>query len=390
MELEIVLQLIFWFSLICIVLIYFGYPAFVYIYSGIVSRRPAKTDIEPRVSIIIAARNEAASIERKIENTFALRYPKEKMEVLVVSDASADSTDKIVDSLRRRFGDALKLIRQETRLGKTAAQNLGVAHANGEIYVFSDATTIYDENALLALVRNFADDKVGCVGGSLRYSDKDTTGIGSGTIHYWNYETFLKSRESLLGSLIGVSGCIYAVRASAYDALYETACSDFVIALEMRRKGLRTIFEPDAVAFEVTNKAPGDELNTRIRIAAQTLYDIKINKDLLNPFVHGWFAFQLLAHKLLRYFIPALLLLLFVSSGILAFKSNLYFAALIAQLVFYFLGLLGWYFESRGIRVSMLSVPLYFLLANVAFAGGFIRFVRGDSYSLWEPLRDST
>ncbi|MFN3419864.1 MAG: glycosyltransferase family 2 protein [Pyrinomonadaceae bacterium] len=390
MHFEFLFLAVFWSASVGIFLVYAGYPVFVYIASVFLRRSVLKRQIYPRLTFIIAARNEAMSIRQKLDNTLSLSYPADKMEIIVVSDSSSDETDQIVLDFQKKVGADLRLLRQEERLGKTAAQNLAAAHASGDVLVFSDATTVYSPDSLRALVRNFSDKTVGCVAGTLRYINQDDAGIGSGTIHYWNYESFIKSRESMLGSLIGVSGCIYAVRASAYEDMYPQACSDFVIALQMRRKGLRTVYEPDALAYESTNKSPLHEFRARIRITSQTLFDLWTNSDLFNPINYGLFSVQLIMHKLLRYFVPFFLLLTLLSSGLLALDSLLFAGIFLAQVLFYLLGIIGWGLASRSVNVSLFSLPLYFVLVNLAFAAGFFNFFRGNSYSIWEPVRENS
>ncbi len=381
-----VAQVIFWGSIAGLAYVYVGYPLLVWFVGRLFPKPVRSREFEPRVTILITAFNEALSIGSKLENTLALDYPKDKIEVLVASDGSTDDTDAIV----REFEDrGVLLYRQEGRVGKTITQNNAVDRASGEIILFSDATTMYREDALRALLPAFADKTVGCVAGRLIYTDQAKSNIGKGAQSYWGYETFIKMAESRACSLIGASGCLYAVRRSAYKPMYADACSDFLISSVLYRDGMRTVFEPKAICFEETNRDTDRELNMRVRVIVQTFTDLWRNRDMLNPFTSGFFAVELISHKLLRYAVPVLLLLILVANSVLAPGSFLYSATLAVQAAFYLTALAGWLMERLGWRVTILAMPMYFVLANAASLLAFYRFVRGERLARWEPARDN-
>src|SRR5438105_7093259 len=267
----IVAKIIFILSLLLVAYAYAGYPVLIFILSRLFHRPVHKAEITPKVSLIITAYNEERDIAAKLENTLALDYPADKLEIIVASDCSTDRTDEIARSFARR---GVRLHRQAERLGKTAAQNEAVALARGEIILFSDATTLYREDVLRAMLPNFADESVGCVAGRLIYVDPTASGVGRGAKSYWGYETFLKTHESRACSLIGASGCLYAVRRAAYVPMYHEACSDFLIATVMVEQGLRAVYEPDAVCTEETNRRADKELRMRVRVIKQTFTDL--------------------------------------------------------------------------------------------------------------------
>lgn len=377
-------QIIFWFCIGALAYVYVGYPLVVYLVSRIRPRPINAFVIEPKVTILITAFNEEAAIRAKIENTLAIDYPKEKLEIMVASDGSTDGTDEIV----KEFADAgVQLFRQEGRVGKTVTQNNAVERASGEVILFSDATTSYSENVIRELVPAFADDSVGCVAGRLVYVDRSSTAVGKGATSYWNYETFIKTAESRACSLIGASGCLYAVRKAAYEPMYPEACSDFLICTMIHRNGLRSVFAPDAVCFEQTNHRSDDEMRMRVRVISQTFTDLWLNRDMMNPFKSGFFAIELISHKLLRYTVPLLLFALLVASILLSRESVFYAFTLGLQACFYTMAAAGWLMERTGRRPSLLSMPLYFVLANLASMIGFYRFVKGDKIAAWEPIR---
>ena len=266
---------------------------------------------------VIIAYNEERDLAEKLKNTLALDYPKEKLEILVTSDCSTDRTDEIVRSFADR---GVRLHRQQERHGKTAAQNAAVKSERRDP-AFSDATTHYEPDVLRRLMPSFADETVGCVTGNVIYSHDADSSVSHGTRSYWNYEFLLKKHESAITSLIGVCGCMYAVRKSAYVPLYNEACSDFLVATTMVRQGLRAVYEPDAVCVEEPNAKGSKELAVRVRIITQTLADLWRNRDVLNPFRKGFYAVQLLSHKVMRYLVPLFLIAVFVTSALLAWQS---------------------------------------------------------------------
>jgi cellulose synthase/poly-beta-1,6-N-acetylglucosamine synthase-like glycosyltransferase len=364
--------------------VYVGYPVLVWLASRAFPRPVKRGIIEPHVTVLITAFNEEAAIRQKLENTLAIDYPTGKLEILVASDGSTDGTDEIVKEFTSR---GVKLFRQEGRVGKTATQNAAVEQASGEIILFSDATTTYGPEVFRRILPAFADDTVGCVAGRLEYVDDEGSTVGRGARNYWNYETFIKSAEADTCSLIGASGCLYAVRKAAYRPMYAEACSDFLICTELYRRGLRSVFEPGAVCYETTNRHARDEMSMRVRVISQTFTDLWRNLDMLNPFKSGFFAIQLISHKVLRYAVPLILAALLASTVLLDPFSPFYTIAMIGQAAFYGMALAGWLMERRGLRMTLLAMPLYFVLANLASVIAFYKFLSGERYARWEPIR---
>jgi cellulose synthase/poly-beta-1,6-N-acetylglucosamine synthase-like glycosyltransferase len=278
-------EIIFWLSVAALGYAYIGYPLLLWCVSRLRARVVKRGACTPTVSVIITAYNEERDLRGKLENTLALDYPKDKLEIIVASDCSSDRTDDIV---REFAAQGVRLHRQSVRAGKTAAQNAAVELAQGEIILFSDATTLYAPNVLRAITPNFADREVGCVAGRLIYIDPSETSVGQAAKSYWGYETFLKRHESRVWSLIGASGCLYAVRRAAYVPLYPEACSDFIIATKMVEQNLRAVYEPDAVCTEETNNRADQELRMRVRVITQTYTDLWRHRHMLNPLRSGF------------------------------------------------------------------------------------------------------
>lgn len=383
MTLRLTAEVIFWLSAAALFYTYAGYPLLLALVSAVRPRRVRRGDFESTVSVIITAYNEERDLAAKLENTLALDYPPELFEIIVASDCSSDRTDDIVNEFAPR---GVRLHRQPQRLGKTAAQNAAVAQARGDVILFSDATSLYQPDAVQALLPNFADPTVGCVAGRLIYVDPADSRIGRGARSYWSYETFLKKHESRACSLIGASGCLYAVRRTAYVPLHHEACSDFIIATKMVEQGLRAIYEPNAVCTELTNRRSDNELKMRVRIIAQTFNDLWRHAAMLNPFRSGFYAIQLFSHKVMRYLVPFFLMAIFVASLTLA--GSVFFRILFAaQLAAYACAALAWVLDLVGIRSRLLAFPQYFVLANIASLIALYKFLRGERYAHWEPIR---
>ncbi|MGH9941909.1 MAG: glycosyltransferase family 2 protein [Pyrinomonadaceae bacterium] len=387
MSIEFILQAVFWLCTAALCYAYIGYPMLLLLVSRLRGREVRRADWTPSVSVIITAYNEERDLAAKLDNTLALDYPKDKLEIIVASDCSSDRTDEIALSYAAR---GVRLHRQPERLGKTAAQNAAVELAGSEVLLFSDATTLYRPDVLRVMVRNFADPTVGCAAGRLIYVDPEQSSVGRGARSYWDYEVFLKEHESRVCSLIGVSGCLYAVRRSAYVPLYHEACSDFLIATKMVEQGLRTIYEPAAVCTEETNSRTHKEMRMRVRVITQTYTDLWRHRAMMNPLRSGFYAVQLFSHKVMRYLVPVFLAALFATSAALAAGSTFYLMVLVAQLGCYVAAAAGWLLERAGRHAGPLAFPLYFVLANLAALIAFYQFLRGERYARWEPIREPT
>ncbi|MDX2045127.1 MAG: glycosyltransferase family 2 protein [Acidobacteriota bacterium] len=379
-------EIVFGVFVILILYTFLGYPLAVFWLSRLFPRPIRKDDFSPSISIIIAAYNEERDLKAKLDNMLSLDYPKEKLEIVVASDCSSDDTDEIVRSYADR---GVILHRQEVRQGKTRAQQQAVKISTGEILVFSDATTIFELDALKKIVRSFADPEVGCVAGQLVYVDRTSTAVGKGCRSYWGYEKFLKACESRLGSLIGVSGCLYAVRRICQARLANQLIDDFVIATEIHLQGLRTVYEPEAISTEDTNNKGQDELRMRVRVISQTLRALNRYREIFSLTKHGMFAFQMFSHKVLRYVVPVFLIGALISNWFLLEQSPYYKYAFLAQAVFYFSTVVGWGAERMKVKIGPLAIPYYFLLVNVASVAGFLRFIGGGTQVVWEPIRES-
>ena len=377
------LQIVFWLCACAIVYVFAGYPVLVRVMAKFVGTRVARGAIRPTVTVVIAAYNEEHNIRAKLDNVTSLDYAPGLVDVIVASDASSDDTDAIVRASKQ---PRIRLIRVEGRQGKTACQNIAVQNATGELVVFTDATTRIEPQALIAMVENFADPSVGCAAGSLVYETKEPNPTAAGGAAYWGYELGLRRAESALGSLVGVSGCLYTVRRSAYRPIAPELISDFVIAMRLREQGLRTVLEPRAVCFEDTLDRTGEELAMRVRVAVRSIDALVAERRLLNPFRYGCYAWQLWSHKALRYAAPFFWLVALGTSLALA-GNPLYMGLFALQLLLIAAGVAGFLLHASAQRTGFLTKPYYFLLTNVASFLATLRYLKGERIVTWKPVR---
>jgi len=375
--------LVFWACCSLLLYVYAVYPLAVRMLASWVGVPVRRGSALPTVTIIVTAYNEERCIRAKLDNLAGLSYPPELVNILVASDGSSDATEQIAGCYH---GGRVRVLRLDGRRGKTACQNAAAAVATGEVLVFTDATTRLKSDALRHLVDAFADAAVGCVGGLLVYVAEVDNVTGREGRTYWSYEVQLRAAESSLGSLIGVSGCLYAVRRSAYRPIDPTLISDFVIAMRMREQGLRTVLAPDALCFEATLDHGRHELSMRIRVAIRSLNALIRERRFLNPWKHGYFAWQLWSHKVLRYASPLLWLGALAANFALA-GSRVYLLPLVAQIALLVSGAVGFILQDNQVKLGLFGKPYYFLLTNIASLVATLRYLQGERMVIWNPIR---
>jgi len=378
------MKIIFWFSLAGVMYAYVGYLAIL----TIITMFRKKTFIEdgdytPSVSLIIAAHNEEKVIKQKIEESLALDYPKEDLEIIVASDASTDRTDDIV----KRFRDGrVVLVRQNVWAGKTAAQNLAASRSGSKILVFSDATTVFEKKALRKLAKHFSDPRVGCVGGEEHFI-KSEKGISAEAGFFWKYEKLIRRKESCLNTMIGVSGCIFAIRRELYESLEESLIEDFALPLKVASKGYNVIYEKEAIGYEHAVANTEDELARKTRIVAGGINVLARMGYLLNPFKYPSISFQLISHKIFRWLAPIFMAMLFVSNLFLLNDGTGYLVFGILQIAFYSLAIAGYLFRDHYRAPRAIRLAYHFLIVNLAAIGGIFRFFSEDKRPIWDPVR---
>ena len=375
---------IFWGALGAMVYVYVGYPALIWLLARLRPRPVRRQAITPRTSFVCTVYNEEPVIADKLRNTLAFDYPPEQLEILIASDGSTDRTDEIV---RTEFGDRVRLLRVEGRVGKTATQNEAVRAATGEILVFSDATTLYRPDAVRRIVRSFADPDVGLATGSVVYGTEMDASVGQGRAAYWNYESFLRRQESTFHSILGAAGCFYAMRKPLYNFLGADLISDVAQAVKTVQKGYRAVVDDSAVCYEPPeSRTIPEEIRRRARVIARGLRGKWLMRDFFNPVRHPWFCWQVLSHRILRWAIPFFMILALVANAFLLDRP-VYRWLFLGQVAFYGLAVLGWALERRGRSVRALMVPFYFCVVNASPLVAVWMLLRGDLKVTWETGR---
>jgi cellulose synthase/poly-beta-1,6-N-acetylglucosamine synthase-like glycosyltransferase len=381
-------EFLLWLSILLLLYAYIGYPLTIALLSLVFRNKVKTDDIEPSVSIIIAAYNEEKDIEAKLKNCFNLDYPGEKLEIIVASDGSTDNTDEIV----KRFGKEnsrvpVILHRVEGRLGKTAAQNSAVKICKGEIIVFSDAASMYDTKAVRKMVRNYADPSVGAVSGMYNYIKEGSSAAGLATIVFWKLENFIKSRQTKIKTITGCCGCIYSLRRELYTDLPPEIISDLVEPLMILKKGYRIVFEPEALALEETAGDSKDEFKMRIRVIVRGMNGMLFVRDLFNPRKYPFVALQLISHKLMRWMVPVFIITAFLTNAILATQEALYAFLFLLQIIFYGLAITGFFMEKKGVHKMVFYLPLYFCIVNLASLISMFKVMKKQNIVTWQTIR---
>ncbi len=370
--------------MVAIFYVYVGYPFSAWLLAHLLRRTVKKDAYEPAVSIIISAFNEEDHIAQTITNKLQLDYPKDKLEIIVISDESTDRTNEIIQGFKK---NNVKYFLQKPRAGKTSAINMAVSQANGEILLFSDANSMYAFDAVRHIVVNFHDPQVGYVTGKMVYTNPDGTPCGDGCSAYMKYENILRDLETQIGSVVGVDGGIDAMRKNIYSSLNADQLPDFVQPLKVKEQGYRVVYEPEAILQESALTASDDEYRMRVRVALRALWALKDMRQLLWGKAGFLFAWQLWSHKLLRYMSFVFLVGACVSNFALWSESFFYKSVLVAQAACYAGALISVLLERKNHKVWFLYLLHYFVLLNIASGHAFIKFILGRKQVVWVPRK---
>jgi biofilm PGA synthesis N-glycosyltransferase PgaC len=384
--------IIFWISIFLIIYTFVGYGFVLFILVKLkrlfvkpfvfVNEYPL-----PTVTVMVAAYNEEDIIEEKIENTLLLNYPKDKIQLIFITDGSSDRTEEIISGFNE-----VTLLHEDVRAGKMAAIKRAIPYITGEITVFTDANTFLNTDAINELVKHYQNPKVGAVAGEKRILVEETADASSaGEGFYWKYESKLKKWDYELYSNVGAAGELFSIRTDLYQPVEsDTIIDDHMIAMRIAEKGSIIAYEPNAYAMETASADVKEELKRKIRIAAGGIQSILRLKKAANPFRNPVFTFQYISHRVLRWTItPFLLFLVFILNVVIAVQTSsvFYWVLLVLQVAFYALSLTGLYFERRNIRVKALFIPYYFCVMNYAVLAGIVRYYKKNQSAAWEKSK---
>jgi cellulose synthase/poly-beta-1,6-N-acetylglucosamine synthase-like glycosyltransferase len=334
------------------------------------------------VSLVFCVHNELPILPRKLENCLSLSYPRDRLEILAGSDASTDGSNELLAAAREQ--GLLRTVLQATRTGKTALLNRVVEQATGEILIFTDASTLLSPDAVSRHVRHYADPGVGCVGGDLRFTNIARGGVSAGHGLYWRYESWIRCRESTLGTLAYVSGANYSMRRALWKPVPPEFADDCVSPLNVVAARRRVSYDPEADAEEVASESTDGLFTRRVRMVTRDLEATLRFGFLLNPFNRPGLALSLVSHKLLRWLVPVALVLLLMVSLALAHRP-LYLALFLVQLAFYGLGAVAWLRRDRP-KSFFLTVPLYFSVSNLGAFRGLLNVLLRRRIGIWRPV----
>jgi cellulose synthase/poly-beta-1,6-N-acetylglucosamine synthase-like glycosyltransferase len=355
------LKVVFWGSLGALAWTHVAYPAAAGLLARVRERRVASADGEPTVTVIVAAHNEEAVIERRVGNLLALDYPREKLEIVVTSDDSSDRTEELAEAAGAR-------VVRNPRGGKVAAQNRAVHETQGEIVAFSDANATWAPDALRRLVRPFADPDVAYTCGRLRLED---AAGGNREGLYWRFELWLRERESRLGSVTGGNGSIYALRRSDYVEVDPRFGHDLALPYLMVQRGRRAVYEPSALAFEEPTPTNETEYRRKVRMF-EHCWLITLRGSMLRrlPPLYG---LQVVSHRLLRYGSGVLHIALLASSLALVGEGPLYLVVLAGQLAL------------LGAAAARVGIARYYVLVTWATVVSLANYLRRGVPAAWDP-----
>ena len=389
----IALKIAFWICLILVFYTYIGYGMLLWVLVNIKrliygkqKKRELPPDNElPEVTLMICAYNEQDIVDSKMENTRQIKYP--KLKVVWVTDGSNDHTNDYL----AKYHD-VEVIYSPERRGKTAALNHGLSLVKSELVVMTDANTMLNPESIQEIVRCFMDPKVACVAGEKRVAARhEGQAAAEGEGLYWKYESTLKRWDGELYSAMGAAGELCAIRRSLYEPMPENALlDDFVMSLRMVDKGYKIAYTADAYAMEYGSADLTEESKRKRRIAAGGLQSIWWLRNMMNPLRQPVVAFQFVSHRVLRWSITPIALLLLIPLNVLLvfFKAgNIYTWIWVLQLVFYLAAYLGYLLEQYGRRNKLLYVPYYFLFMNLNVFRGMTYLRTHKSSGAWEKAK---
>ena len=335
----------------------------------------------PTATMICPAYNEEENIAEKIESFLKVDYPKDKINLIFVSDDSEDDTNRIIRDYEKKY-DNIKLVIQRPRAGKPSAQNLVEQTITNEIVFLSDASSILKKDSLSKLVRNFKNPKIGLVASKLIYIEKER-GISSGEGLYWKYETWLRQLESEFHSISVSSGALFALRRNLFTQIHPASPDDFERTLVVMENGFQAYYETESFVSEFLEDKNTDEIQRKIRVISREWFALLRHAKLLNPFVFPKESFILISHKLIRWLIPLFSISIFISNLFLL-NISFYKIFMLLHIVTYVVGILELHLGKEGKTIKLFKLPGYWVAMNFAAFVAFIKFILGKQQNTWE------
>lgn len=340
-----------------------------------------RSQSELSVSIVVAACNEENVIEGRILDILNSTYPKNLLEIIVVSDGSTDRTDELVEKLGADY-ETVKLIRIPAQSGRANAHNTAVPGCQGDILVFTDADTSFDKDFISRIVAPFSDEQVGFASGTLIYQNRGESEVTESVGFYWRYELALRTLESKLGILAFGSGACLAVRRDLFQPIPPSGDVDFITPLDVVLQSYKCIHVKDALAYDRLPDSDAKEFKARVRMTAKNFHGTILRWGFSNLFLHPVYSLVIFFHKIARWLTPFFFIGILISNLFLLDQGAIYRIAFTGQCLFYFLGLAG----LLGIRLLFSGQIYSFLLANIGFLFGILKAVTGRVPKSYTPV----
>ena len=385
------LEWIFWIAFAIVFYAFIGYGIVLYIMvliKRLINKNAPHSEIlfEPDITLVIPCFNEADILIEKINNCTRLDYPAAKLTLVFITDGSSDNSGKVLQQY-----PFIKVLHENRRAGKTAAENRAMLFVNTPFVIFSDANTMLNKEAVKNIVKHFANDMVGCVSGEKRIiTDTSDSASAAGEGIYWKYESLLKKLDSELYSAVGAAGELVAFRTSLYKNLPEdTLLDDFMQSMQMAAAGFKIVYEPEAYAVETASANVVEELKRKVRICAGGWQSISRLSSTLSFSRTPLLYFQYISHRVLRWTVtPFLLLTIFIINIFLVTNGNFFYQVLgIGQILFYAASIVGYVLENRRVRFKPVFVPYYFCVMNYAVVAGLKRYLSGNQKATWDKAQ---
>ena len=382
-------KVFFFVSLFIIFWAMIGYPISLKILKVIYKDRKLKKDYsyQPTVTIMIPAHNEEKVITKKLENILKLDYPKDKLEILVVSDNSTDRTNQLVqDFIKANPNYKIRLLEVKERKGKTHALNQGQKTVRSEILVMTDANSMMKKNAIKELVAAFASEDISYVCGRLIFTNVNSSDVAESEYVYWSNDTKMREIESNIQTITAGNGAIYACRNNEYYDFDPMRSHDSAMPIYFALKNRRAIFNPDAIAYEKASENLKDEFNRKVRMNRQILSMILPDIRLLNVFKYRWYTYFYFGHRTCRYLLWISHLILLISNAFLVMDSPIFLVTFITQILFYILAIFRLF---SNISNKYLNLIFYYCMTILAQWVGVYKIVTGQAKPFWEKAEST-